>query len=58
MPATSLADLYVQKLQLLLEAEEQGLDAIPQLAQMVHDAKLRDTMQTHRRQSLEHILRL
>jgi ferritin-like metal-binding protein YciE len=58
MPATSLADLYVQKLQLLLEAEEQGLDAIPQLAQMVRDAKLRDTLQTHRRQSLEHILRL
>ena len=58
MPATSLADLYVQKLQLLLEAEEQGLDAIPQLAQMVHDAKLRDTLQTHRRQSLQHILRL
>jgi ferritin-like metal-binding protein YciE len=58
MPATSLTDLYVQKLQLLLEAEEQGLDAIPQLAQMVRDAKLRDTLQTHRRQSLEHILRL
>jgi ferritin-like metal-binding protein YciE len=58
MPATSLADLYVQKLQLLLEAEEQGLDAIPQLAQIVHDPKLRDTLQTHRRQSLQHILRL
>jgi len=58
MPASSLADLYVQKLQLLLEAEEQGLDAIPQLAQIVRDPKLRDTLQTHRRQSLEHILRL
>ena len=45
MPATSLADLYSQKLQLLLDAEQQGLDAIPQLAQAVHDPKLRDTLQ-------------
>jgi len=58
MPTTSLADLYLQQLQLLLEAEEQGLDAIPQLAQLVRDAKLRDTLQTHRRQSQEHARRL
>jgi ferritin-like metal-binding protein YciE len=58
MPATSLDDLYLQKLQLLLEAEEQGLDAIPQLAQMVRDTKLRDMLQTHRRQSQEHVRRL
>jgi ferritin-like metal-binding protein YciE len=58
MPATSMDDLYLQKLQLLLEAEEQGLDAIPQLAQMVRDTKLRDMLQTHRRQSQEHVRRL
>ena len=58
MPATSLDDLYLQKLQLVLEAEEQGLDAIPQLAQMVRDTKLRDMLQTHRRQSQEHVRRL
>ena len=58
MPATSLGDLYLQQLQLLLDAEHQGLDATPHLAQMVRDTKLRDTLQTHRRQSQEHVRRL
>jgi ferritin-like metal-binding protein YciE len=58
MPATSLDDLYSQKLQLLLDAEHQALDAIPQLAQAVHDPKLRDTLQKHRRESEGHVQRL
>jgi ferritin-like metal-binding protein YciE len=58
MPATSLADLYTQKLQLLLDAEHQGLDAIPQLAQAVRDPKHRDALQKHRRESEEHVQRL
>jgi ferritin-like metal-binding protein YciE len=58
MPATSLDDLYSQKLQLLLDAEHQGLDAIPQLAQVVHDPKLRDALRQHRRESEEHVQRL
>ena len=58
MPATSLDDLYSQKLQLLLDAEHQGLDAIPQLAQAVHDPKLRDTLQKHRRESEGHVQRV
>jgi ferritin-like metal-binding protein YciE len=58
MPATSLDDLYSQKLQLLLDAEHQGLDAIPQLAGAVHDPKLRDALQQHRRESEEHVQRL
>lgn len=58
MPATSLDDLYSQKLQLLLDAEHQGLDAIPQLAQAVHDPKLRDTLQQHRRESEGHVQRV
>jgi len=58
MPATSLEDLYSQKLQLLLDAERQGLDAMPQLAQVVHDPKLRDALQQHRRESEEHVQRL
>jgi len=33
MPATSLQDLYAQKLQLLLDAEQRGANAMPQLAQ-------------------------
>ena len=58
MPATSLDDLYSQKLQLLLDAEHQGLDAIPQLAQAVRDPKLRDALQQHRRESEGHVQRL
>lgn len=58
MPATSLDDLYSQKLQLLLDAEQQGIDAMPQFAQAVHDTKLRDALQMHRHQSEEHARRL
>ena len=58
MPATSLDDLYSQKLQLLLDAEHQGLDALPQLAQAVRDPKLRDALQHHRRESEGHVQRL
>jgi ferritin-like metal-binding protein YciE len=58
MPATSLDDLYSLQLQLLLDAEQQGLDAMPQFAQAVHDTKLRDALEMHRRQSEEHVRRL
>lgn len=58
MPATSLDDLYSQRLQLLLDAEQQGLDAVPQLVRAVHDEKLRDALEMHRRQSEEHVRRL
>jgi ferritin-like metal-binding protein YciE len=58
MPVTSLDDLYSQKLQLLLDAEQQGLDAVPPLMQAVHDEKLRDALEMHRRQSEEHVRRL
>jgi ferritin-like metal-binding protein YciE len=58
MAATSLEDLYRQKLQLLLDAEQQGLDAIPQLAQMVQDDNLRGALQHHRRQTQQHVERL
>ncbi|PYP79671.1 MAG: ferritin-like domain-containing protein [Gemmatimonadetes bacterium] len=58
MPATSLNDLYLQKLQLLLDAEEQGLQAMPQLAQRVQNRELRDALETHRRETEKHVQRL
>jgi ferritin-like metal-binding protein YciE len=58
MPATSLNDLYLQKLQLLLDAEEQGLRAMPQLAQRVQSPELRKALETHRRQTEQHVERL
>jgi ferritin-like metal-binding protein YciE len=58
MPATSLNDLYLQKIQLLLDAEEQGLQAMPQLARRVQNTELRDALETHRRQTEQHVQRL
>ena len=58
MPATSLNDLYLQKIQLLLDAEEQGLSAMPQLAQRVQSPELRKALETHRRQTEQHVQRL
>jgi ferritin-like metal-binding protein YciE len=58
MPATSLGDLYLQKLRLILDGEQQGVDAMPQFAQVVRDTKLRDALQSHRSQSQEHVRRL
>jgi ferritin-like metal-binding protein YciE len=58
MAAKSLNDLYLQKLQLLLDAEEQGLQAMPQLAQRVQSPELRKALETHRRQTEEHVQRL
>jgi ferritin-like metal-binding protein YciE len=58
MPATSLNDLYLQKLQLLLDAEQQGLQAMPQLAQRVQNPQLREALEMHRRQTEQQIERL
>ena len=58
MPATSLNDLYLQKLQLLLDAEQQGLQAMPQLAQRVQNPELREALETHRRQTEQQVQRL
>jgi ferritin-like metal-binding protein YciE len=58
MPANSLNDLYLQKLQLLLDAEEQGVQAMPQLAQRVQNDELRRALENHRRESEQHVRRL
>jgi ferritin-like metal-binding protein YciE len=58
MPATSLKDLYAQKLQQILDAEEQVLDAGPHLAREVDDEQLRIALHQHLRESEEHVERL
>ena len=58
MPATSLNDLYLQKLQLLLDAEQQGLQAMPQLAQRVQSSRLREALEMHGRQTERQVERL
>ena len=58
MPATSLNDLYLQKLQLLLDAEQQGLNAMPQLARRVQSPELREALEKHRRETERQVERL
>jgi ferritin-like metal-binding protein YciE len=58
MPATSLQDLYALKLQLLLDAEQQGLNAMPQLVRQVRNEQLRSALQQHHRQTEAHVQRL
>jgi ferritin-like metal-binding protein YciE len=58
MPATSLQDLYTQKLQLLLDAEQQGLSAMPQLVQQVQNEQLRMALQQHHQQTEQQVQRL
>jgi ferritin-like metal-binding protein YciE len=58
MDATSLRDLYEQKLQQLLDAEEQMLDAGPHLAREVRNDQLRSALERHVHESESHVERL
>ena len=58
MPASSLHDLYVNKLQLIYDAEQQALQAMPQLTSRVQNDDLRSGLEAHRRQTEEQVRRL
>ncbi|MFL5576408.1 MAG: ferritin-like domain-containing protein, partial [Gemmatimonadaceae bacterium] len=58
MAANSLQDLYTMKLQMMYDAERQGLDFLPRLVQMARNDDLRTGLEAHRRQSEEHVRRL
>jgi ferritin-like metal-binding protein YciE len=58
MSATSLQDLYLQKLQMLLDAEQQTLQAMPDLIERVENEQLREVLDRHYRQTENHIERL
>jgi ferritin-like metal-binding protein YciE len=47
----SLDQLYVQKLQMIYDAERQTLEAFPRLTQMVQNDDLRTGMEAHRQQT-------
>lgn len=47
MQINSLQDLYQTKLQLIYDAEEQALQAYPQLLQLVQNDQLRQALQQH-----------
>ncbi len=53
MPANTLQDLYVEKLQDLLSAEQQILEALPQMIQKTSHPQLRQGFEAHLRQTQE-----
>jgi ferritin-like metal-binding protein YciE len=58
MPVDSLQDLYRQKLQMILDAEQQGLQAYPPMLEMVQHQELRQAMQTHMEQTQQQVEQL
>ena len=58
MPVNSLDDLYRQKLQLILDAEQQALQAYPQVMQMAQHDELRRALQTHMDQTRQQVEQL
>jgi ferritin-like metal-binding protein YciE len=56
--ATSLNDLYAQKLQLLLDAEQQIVSALPQLAEKAKNDELRKALRQHLGETKTHVQRL
>jgi ferritin-like metal-binding protein YciE len=58
MPVDSLQDLYQQKLQMILDAEQQGLQAYPQMLGMVQHPELRQSLQTHMQQTQQQVQQL
>jgi ferritin-like metal-binding protein YciE len=58
MATTSLQDLYGNKLQMMLDAENQILQALPQLEEAVQNGELRTALEKHRRETQGHAQRL
>ena len=58
MPVDSLQDLYQQKLTMILDAEQQGLQAYPQMLGMVQHDELRQSLQTHMQQTQQQVEQL
>ena len=58
MPIGSLQDLYMNKLQMIYDAEQQGLEQMPQLAQQLSNPELQQAFETHRVQTQEQVRRL
>lgn len=58
MPANSLQDLYSTMLRMIYDAERQGLDFLPRLAQRARNEGLRTGLEAHRSHSEEHVRRL
>jgi ferritin-like metal-binding protein YciE len=58
MPVNSLHDLFLVKLQMIYDAEQQGLQAMPLMAQRVSNPELRQGLEMHRAQTEQQVQRL
>ena len=58
MPANSLQDLYQNKLQLILDAEQQALQAYPQIMEAAQHQELRQSLQRHMQQTQQQVEQL
>jgi ferritin-like metal-binding protein YciE len=58
MAIDSLQDLFVLKLQMMYDAERQGLDAMSRLAQQVGRPEVRQAFEKHRSQTEQQVRRL
>jgi ferritin-like metal-binding protein YciE len=58
MRVSSLDDLYLNKLQMIYDAELQGLQAMPLMAQRVTNPEVRQAFETHRAQTEQQVRRL
>ena len=58
MPVNSLQDLFLTKLQMIYDAEQQGLEAMPLLAQRVSNPEVRQAFETHHAQTEQQVQRL
>jgi ferritin-like metal-binding protein YciE len=58
MAITSLQELYVQKLQMIYDAEQQTLQAFPRAIQSARNDELRRGLEAHRQQTEDQVRRL
>jgi ferritin-like metal-binding protein YciE len=58
MAVTSLQELYLQKLQMIYDAEQQTLKAFPRVIKMARNDDLRNGLEAHRQQTEEQVRRL
>jgi len=58
MPVNSLQDLYLNKLQLIYDAEQQAIETMPRITQMVQNQEVRQAFETHQQQTQQQVQRL
>jgi ferritin-like metal-binding protein YciE len=58
MALNTLADVFIEQIEDLYSAETQLVEALPGMASAAQDAKLREAIETHHRETQDHVARL